>query len=108
MRAKAGLVSVQVLAVDGSKVSANAGREATVDYERLAREVIEDACSVDAEEDERFGDRRGDDTRITCCPATTTSTAPEGVGIYTPRAARDDALAEQAPNTTHLHFPTTS
>ena len=59
--AKAGLVGVNVVAVDGSKVSANASREATVDYERLAREVLEEARAVDAEEDERFGDRRGDE-----------------------------------------------
>jgi transposase len=36
--AKAGLVGVNVVAIDGSKISANARREATVDYERLARE----------------------------------------------------------------------
>src|SRR6059036_1063548 len=59
--AKAGLVGVNVVAVDGSKVSANASREANVDYERLAREAIEDARAIDAEEDERFGDRRGDE-----------------------------------------------
>src|SRR3954449_8142427 len=59
--AKGGLVGVNVLAVDGSKVSANASREATVDYERLAREAVAEARVVDAEEDERFGDRRGDE-----------------------------------------------
>ena len=59
--AKAGLVGVNVVAVDGSKVSANASREANVDYERLAREIVEDHRAVDAEEDERFGDRRGDE-----------------------------------------------
>ena len=59
--AKAGLVGLNVVAVDGSKVSANASREANVDYERLAREVIENARQLDAEEDERFGDRRGDE-----------------------------------------------
>src|SRR5215207_7662633 len=56
--AKAGLVGVNVVAIDGSKVSANASREATVDYERLAREILEDARAVDADEDARFGDRR--------------------------------------------------
>src|SRR5918998_2764278 len=56
--AKAGLVGVNVVAVDGSKVSANASREATVDYERLAREIIESGLQTDAEENERFGDRR--------------------------------------------------
>jgi transposase len=59
--AKAGLVAVKVVAVDGSKVSANASREANVDYERLAREILEDARAIDAAEDERFGDRRGDE-----------------------------------------------
>src|SRR3954465_9441598 len=53
--AEAGLVGVNVVAVDGSKVSANASREATVDYERLAREAVAEARVVDAEEDERFG-----------------------------------------------------
>jgi transposase len=59
--AKAGLVGLNVVAVDGSKVSANASREANVDCERLAREILEDARAIDAEEDERFGDRRGDE-----------------------------------------------
>ena len=59
--AKAGLVAVKVVAVDGSKVSANASREANVDYERLAREILQDARAIDAAEDERFGDRRGDE-----------------------------------------------
>jgi hypothetical protein len=52
---------LNVVAVDGSKVSANASREVNVDYEHLAREVIENARTVDAEEDARFGDRRGDE-----------------------------------------------
>jgi len=56
--AKAGLVGVNVVAIDGSKVSANASREATVDYERLAREVLEEAQAVDAEEDAVYGDKR--------------------------------------------------
>lgn len=59
--AKAGLVGLNVVAVDGSKVAANASREVNVDYERLAREVLEHARQVDVEEDARFGDRRGDE-----------------------------------------------
>ena len=59
--AKAGLVGVNIVAIDGSKIAANASREANRDYERLAREVIEDARQIDAEEDEQFGDRRGDE-----------------------------------------------
>src|SRR3954468_11321719 len=46
--ARAGLVGVNVVAIHGSKVSANASREASVDYERLAREVLDDAQAIDA------------------------------------------------------------
>jgi hypothetical protein len=59
--ADAGLVHADVIAVDGTKVHANASERATCDYERLAREVLADADAIDAEEDERFGDRRGDE-----------------------------------------------
>ena len=45
--AKAGLVGVSVVAVDGSKVSGNASRETNVDYERLAREIIEEHRAID-------------------------------------------------------------
>src|ERR687888_2253910 len=59
--AEAGLVRVGVLAVDGTKVHANASHHATRDYEQIAREILEHADAVDAEEDERFGDARGDE-----------------------------------------------
>src|ERR671933_1975561 len=54
--ADAGLATVGVIAVDGTKVAANAAPQATRDYERIAREILEDAAAVDAEEDARFGD----------------------------------------------------
>ena len=59
--ADAGLVCAEVLAVDGTKIHANASERATCDYERLAREVLADADAIDAEEDERLGDQRGDE-----------------------------------------------
>src|SRR3954471_19713657 len=59
--AEAGLVHVEVIAVDGTKVHANASQHANRDYEQLAREILDEAGRVDAEEDERFGDRRGDE-----------------------------------------------
>src|SRR5215217_2950817 len=59
--ADAGLVRVGVIAVDGTKVHANASERATRCYEAIAREILEDAAAVDAEEDERFGDARGDE-----------------------------------------------
>src|SRR3954468_6495114 len=59
--AEAGLVSVGVIAIDGTKVHADASQHANRDYERLAREILEEADAVDAAEDERFGDARGDE-----------------------------------------------
>src|SRR4051812_9616854 len=59
--AEAGLVEVGVVAVDGTKVHANASHHASRDYEQIAAEILEDAAAVDAAEDERFGDRRGDE-----------------------------------------------
>jgi transposase len=59
--AQAGLAGVAVLAVDGTKVHANASERATRDYEQLAREILEQAAEIDAAEDEQFGDRRGDE-----------------------------------------------
>src|SRR6059058_695254 len=58
--ADAGLVRVGVLAVDGTKVHANASERATRDYEQIAREILEQAAEIDALEDEQFGERRGD------------------------------------------------
>src|SRR5215204_1533914 len=59
--AQAGLADTAVLAVDGTKVHANASERATRDYEQLAREILEEAAEIDAAEDEQFGDRRGDE-----------------------------------------------
>ena len=59
--AEAGLVEVGVVAVDGTKVHANASQHATRDYEQIAAEILEEAGAVDASEDERFGGRRGDE-----------------------------------------------
>jgi transposase len=59
--AEAGLVEVGVIAIDGTKVHANASERATCDYEQLAREILAEADAVDRDEDERFGERRGDE-----------------------------------------------
>src|SRR3954469_4148299 len=59
--AEAGLVRVGVVAIDGTKVNANASQHATHDYEQIAREILEEAAEIDALEDEQFGERRGDE-----------------------------------------------
>ncbi len=59
--AKAGLVSVGVIALDGTKLHANASDRANREYQRIAQEILTEADLVDAEEDARFGERRGDE-----------------------------------------------
>jgi transposase len=59
--AEAGLAGVEVLAVDGTKLHANASGHANRDYEQLANEILAEADAVDRAEDERFGERRGDE-----------------------------------------------
>jgi transposase len=58
---RAGLVRAGVIAVDSTKVAANASGLANMDFERLAREVLEEAAAIDAAEDARYGDKRGDE-----------------------------------------------
>jgi len=58
--ARSGLAKVGVIAVDGTKVQANASRDENLDYERLAREMVEEAKAVDAVEDELYGEARGE------------------------------------------------
>jgi transposase len=59
--AGSGLAHVGVIAVDGRKVHANASRDENLDYEQLAREILEEAKAVDAAVDELYGDARGDE-----------------------------------------------
>ena len=58
--ARAGLIGGAVVAIDGTKIHANASRDATFDYERIAREIVEEAIATDRAEDEllRRGARR--------------------------------------------------
>jgi transposase len=59
--ARSGLARVGVIAVDGTKVQANASRNENLDYGQLAREILEEAKAVDAAEDELHGEARGDE-----------------------------------------------
>lgn len=59
--AKAGLVSLGVIALDGTKIAANASGLANRTYEQIAKEILAEAGRMDAAEDERFGEARGDE-----------------------------------------------
>src|ERR1700754_1295277 len=48
--ADAGLATVGVIAIDGTKVRATASRDRAMDYEAIARAVVEEAVATDAAE----------------------------------------------------------
>ena len=59
--ADAGLVQSRVVAIDGTKLRANASMDANRSYEQIAREILEEARRTDEAEDELYGDKRGDE-----------------------------------------------
>jgi len=59
--ARAGIVEIGVLAVDGTKLEASASNHATRSYEQIAKEIVAEAGRIDAQEDELHGDARGDE-----------------------------------------------
>ena len=59
--ARAGLASVGVVAIDGTKMSANASINANRDFGQIAREILEEAAEIDRREDELYGRERGDE-----------------------------------------------
>jgi transposase len=64
LAARAGLGKLGLIALDGTKIAANASREASRGERRLrelARQIVADAEAVDAAEDELWGDARGDE-----------------------------------------------
>jgi len=59
--ADAGMVKVGVIAIDGTKVHANASQHSNRDYEQIAREILAEAAETDRLEDELHGEKRGDE-----------------------------------------------
>src|SRR3954447_9899499 len=59
--ADAGLATVGVIAIDGTKVAANANRDRTMDYKQLAKPIVQEQITTDAVEDEFQGQARGDE-----------------------------------------------
>ena len=56
-----GLVEAGVVAIDGTKIEADASVWSSRTRRQLADEILEETETVDAAEDDRFGDRRGDE-----------------------------------------------
>jgi transposase len=59
--ADAGLATVGVIAIDGTKVAANANRDRTMNYEQLAETIVGEQIATDAAEDELHGHAHGDE-----------------------------------------------
>lgn len=62
--AEAGLVSVGLIALDGTKLKANASQRGNRSHAQISSEVeaiLAEAARADVEEDELFGERRGDE-----------------------------------------------
>jgi Transposase DDE domain len=50
-----------VIAIDGTKIAANASLDANRSYESIVREILAEAEEIDRAEDERHGEARGDE-----------------------------------------------
>jgi hypothetical protein len=59
--ARAGLASVGVVAIDGTKMAANASSDVNRDFGQLVREILAEAAEIDCRGDELYGSERGDE-----------------------------------------------
>jgi transposase len=58
---RAGLVRVGVVAVDSTKLAANASSLQNKSYEQIAEEILAEAARIDEQEDALYGEARGDE-----------------------------------------------
>ena len=58
---EAGLVSVGVITIDGTKIKANASMDQNRSYSGLVKDILREAEETDRREDELYGEQRGDE-----------------------------------------------
>jgi len=58
---EAGLVSVGVITIDGTKIKADASMDQNRSYREIVTEILRQAEEIDRREDELYGDSRGDE-----------------------------------------------
>jgi transposase len=58
---EAGLVSVGVITIDGTKIKANASMDQNRSYRKIVTEILREAEETDRREDELYGEERGDE-----------------------------------------------
>ena len=59
--AEAGLIDSGVVAIDGTRIAANASRERNLEFGQIAMEIVERFKATDEAEDEELGEARGDE-----------------------------------------------
>ncbi len=84
-----GLVDTSLVAIDGTKMAADAAASANRTKEDLAAQILKEAATIDAAEDERFGERRGDE-------------APKGWQRRQERRQRIKKLCVSSKNSPHV------
>src|SRR3954452_17793176 len=89
--AEAGMVQVDVIAIDGTKLHANAAVQSNRDYEQIAREILAEAAETDRLEDEQFGEARGDEL-----PPELSTTQGRRGWLREAKRRLDDRRAEEA------------
>jgi hypothetical protein len=101
---QAGMVRVGTVAIDSTKLAANASQHANRTYEGLKREaqrILDEAAQTDAREDAQFGERRGDELPEELADARTRAVrVRQLLAEFEARerelkAAREEALARQ-------------
>jgi transposase len=58
---EAGLVSVGAITIDGTKIKANASMDQNRSYREIVTQILREAEEIDRQEDELYGDARGDE-----------------------------------------------
>jgi transposase len=58
---EAGLVSVGVITIDGTKIQANASMDQNRSYREIVAQILREAEEIDRREDELYGEARGDE-----------------------------------------------
>lgn len=101
-----GLVKVGLIAIDGTKVHANASHHSNLDYEQLAREILKEAAAVDAAEDELYGEKRGDELpeHLQTSEGRRKALREAKRKLESGRASKHDTTAETGPQAVKIAF----
>ena len=93
--AQAGLVRAGTIALDSTKLEANASGLKNMTYEQIAKAILEEAAATDAAEDALYGERRGDELPPELCdPKTRRERLRQAKRALEEELAKERAAAE--------------